>query len=245
MHDGRPFSLIDHYRKLWYFNFHRFEADNYHLMREYFARLFIDEIEEFMPLSGMRTLDVGGATGAFCRILHAERGCRACNLDPNPGRTVWADTVVASAEHIPFGDDAFDLVMCRGVLEHIPDSAQGPSLHEMFRVTRPGGICYVVIPPWYNPHAGHQLKPFHALPFPLAKRLREAFSGRKIEAGSCAELSLYRITHARMMRLIRSTPFRVLATHDVHFRLHALTRVPVLREVLVPAISYILVKIRS
>jgi hypothetical protein len=54
MHHKRSSSLIDHYRKLWFFNFHRFEADNYRLMSEYFAELFIDEIEEFMPLSGRR-----------------------------------------------------------------------------------------------------------------------------------------------------------------------------------------------
>jgi len=147
-------------------------------MGEYFARVFITEIEEFMPLQGKKILDVGGATGVFCRILAQERDCEAVNLDPypdkcNPGEPVWPKTTVAFADDIPFNDKEFDLVVCRGVLEHVPTEKQQKSVDEMCRVAKFGGFCYILIPPWYNPHAGHELKPFHVLPFKLAKFLRQ------------------------------------------------------------------------
>jgi hypothetical protein len=40
---------------------------------------------------------------------------------------------------------------------------------DIYRVLKKGGIGYLVIPSWWNPHAGHGLKPFHVLPFPVAK----------------------------------------------------------------------------
>ena len=43
------------------------------------------------------------------------------------------------------------------------------------------GIGYFVIPPWYNPHAGHGLKPFHIFPFAIAKFLRNLFFKKESE----------------------------------------------------------------
>ncbi|MFQ6183662.1 class I SAM-dependent methyltransferase [Sinorhizobium meliloti] len=45
---------------------------------------------------------------------------------------------------IPFGDEKFDRVICSHVLEHVPDDRKGMS--EMFRVLKPGGIAYVMVP---------------------------------------------------------------------------------------------------
>ena len=235
-------SILDHYRRLLFFALHRFEGDNYRHMSEYFAGILISEIEEFAPMEGKRVLDVGGADGVFCEVLSRQRQCRATNLDPSPREIVWPDTVIARADRIPFDDNTFDFVICRGVLEHIPLDQQQLSVNEIHRVTRPGGLCHITIPPWYNPHAGHQLKPFHVLPFRVAKFLRKLIFRKSIPGGSYADVGLYPVTFRRMSRLIRSSGFAVLATRDTHLRLHFLTQLPLVRELAVPAASFILRK---
>lgn len=233
-------SLTDHFHKLWFFAFNRLKNDNYRLMREYFARIAIAEIEEFLPLWGKQVLDVGGARGEYCKVLRDQRECDAINIDPDPRDCIWPRTIVAYAHEMPFGDEQFDLVICRNVLEHIPHKLQLQSMREMCRLTRLGGICYVVIPPWYNPHAGHSLKPFHVFPFKMAKFLRQLLFRSRINAKSYAEALLYPITFSRMLNLISSSGFKVLATKNTLLRLHALTKIPLLREVLVPSVAFIL-----
>jgi SAM-dependent methyltransferase len=45
---------------------------------------------------------------------------------------------------VPFKDDAFDLIICVHVLEHVPDD--GRALREMERVLRPGGAAMILVP---------------------------------------------------------------------------------------------------
>jgi len=238
------FSIINHYKKLWFFNFNRFKDNNYARMSAYFAHVLLYEIEEFIPLWDKKVLDVGGATGEFCKFLSQVRRCDSTNLDPSPGNSVWPKTMVGNADNIPFTDNEFDVVICRGVLEHIPNKNHLKSMAEMYRVTKSGGLCYVLIPPWFNPHAGHELKPFHVLPFPLAKQLKELFSKQKIRAESLEDLNLYKITFKEMIKLISTTGFTLLSTRDTHFRLHVMTKIPIVRDLLVPAVAFILVKLR-
>ena len=235
-------NLFDHYRRLLFFSVNRLKGSNYQLMREYFAQILIMEIDEFMPLWNKKVLDVGGARGEFCKIVSDKRKCDATNLEPYPGKDVWHKTKIAFADNMPFDDDEFDLVICRGVLEHIPIEKQQQSVNEMYRVTKTGGICYIMIPPWYNPHAGHSLKPFHIFPFKLAKFLRQLFFRNKINGNSFEEAGLYPITFKRMLKMISTSGFNVVATKDTHFRLHFLTRIPVIREIAVPSAVFILAK---
>jgi SAM-dependent methyltransferase len=240
MERSRRKGILQHYGRLWFFLRRRYEDDNYRLMREYFAGILIDEIEEFLSLRGAAVLDVGGGRGEFCGVISRLRGARAVNLDPNyadPG--VWPDCLIASAERIPFADGAFDLVICRGVLEHIPPEIRPEAVREMRRVTRPGGFCYISIPPWLNPHAGHGLRPFHLLPFPAAKFLKERLCGYRTESKSYADEDLYPMTSRGTAGLIRDADLEVVATRDTHLRLHFLTKVPLLREVLVPVVSFV------
>ena len=246
--------LLSHYRKLLFFNFNRFKGDNYRLMREYLASILISEIEKFMPITNKKVLDIGGGRGEFCKILYEKRKCDAINLEPHPKENIigwdiklkkekiWPKTRVGFADKIPFGDNKFDLVICRGVLEHIPTNKQQKSMNEMYRVTKKNGFCYIMIPPRYNPHAGHLLKPFHIFPFKLAKFLRQLFFRNKIKANSYAEAHLYPITFKRMLKMISLTKFKIVGTKDTHFRLHFLTKIPLVREIMVPAVAFILKK---
>jgi len=235
-------NLINHYKKLWFYSLHRGEHDNYQKMREYFAQVLIIEIEEFMPLWDKNVLDVGGAKGVFCKVLNERRRCDATNLDPYPGKYIWPKTKIGFADNIPFDDNKFDLVICRGVLEHIPTEKQQKSVNEMHRVLKEKGICYIMIPPWYNPHAGHGLKPFHILPFKVGKFLRELIFKNKIETTSLAEEGLYPITFRKMLKMISNSDFKILDIKNTHFRLHFLTKIPLIREIMVPAAAFILTK---
>jgi ubiquinone/menaquinone biosynthesis C-methylase UbiE len=245
---------MKHYRTLLFYAFNRFKGNNYRRMREYLADVLISEVEEFMPLWKKKVLDVGGARGEFCRILNKKRKCNAINIDPEPAGYIggwdkklqedvlWPKTKVGVADKLPFRDNSFDLVICRGVLEHIPTDKQQKSVQEMYRVTKRKGFCYIMIPPWYNPHAGHTLKPFHVIPFKAAKFLRQTFFGTKIKARSLEEEYLYPVTFSRMRKMILNAHFRIAATRDTHLRFHFVTKIPVLREIAVPAVSFILKK---
>ena len=247
MENGK-INLWNHYRKLWSFAFNRFKGNNYQLMGEYLAEILITEIEEFAvnsnftPLWNKNVLDVGGARGEFCRVISERRKCNSINLDPYLGKYIWPKTIIGIADSMPFKDNTFDLVICRGVLEHIPTEKQHLSVNEIYRVTKTGGICYILIPPWYNPHAGHGLKPFHILPFGLAKYLRQLIFRKKINENSFEEVGLYTITFKRMLKMISTSGFEVRVTKDTHFRLHFLTRIPVIREIAVPSVAFILTK---
>jgi len=91
--------------------------------------------------SGSRGLCVGaGSTRLHPAVI---------NLD-----LVWGETidVCASAEHLPFPDEAFDLVLSQEVLEHVRDPFQAMS--EMKRVLKKGGILYCQVPFIIGYHPG-------------------------------------------------------------------------------------------
>jgi SAM-dependent methyltransferase len=237
-------GILHHYRTLIYYTFRRFRPGNYAKMQAYFARVAIGDLERFLPLAGKAVLDVGGGNGHFCRVLETERpGCRATNLEPADNMTgeIWHDTLRAGAEAIPREDATFDAVLCLGVIEHLPPAVKTRALSEMHRVLKPGGFAYIVTQPWWNPNAGHHLKPFHVLPFPLAKFLREKlFSNEgRIRGGSYADEQLYPSTFRGMRGLIEAAGLRYVAGIDIHLRLNFLTRIPLVREFFVPAVGFV------
>ncbi|MBI4650446.1 class I SAM-dependent methyltransferase [Candidatus Desantisbacteria bacterium] len=235
-------NILSHYKKLWFFTFNRLKDNNYQLMREYFAEVLIEELEEFISLENKKILDVGGARGEFCKIIFDKSKSDITNLDPYPGDVIWEKTVVGFADKIPFPDNEFDLIISRGVLEHIVHEKQQESLNEMYRVTKQNGICYIMIPPWYSPNGGHALKPFHVFPFKIAKALREFFFRNKIDAKSYSDIPLYPVSFSKMLKMIKASGFKILATRDTHFKLHFVTKIPGLREVAVLAAVFILQK---
>ena len=45
-----------------------------------------------------------------------------------------------------------------------------------------------------------------------------------------------------MLKMIKVSGFQLVTTRDTHLRLHGLTKIPLLREVAVPAVTFILKK---
>jgi SAM-dependent methyltransferase len=74
-------------------------------------------VEWCEPEKGVKALDVATGGGHVARRLR-EEGATVVTLDPSPG--MQAD-VVASAEHIPFADGSFDVVVSRIAPHHFAD----------------------------------------------------------------------------------------------------------------------------
>lgn len=67
----------------------------------------------------------------------------AGEVDPD----ATAVTVTGDGTGLPFGDDAFDHIICSEVMEHIPDDAA--AARELARVLKPGGSIAVTVPTWF------------------------------------------------------------------------------------------------
>jgi ubiquinone/menaquinone biosynthesis C-methylase UbiE len=86
-------------------------------------------VEMCNPHAGVKALDVASGGGHVARRLR-EQGAEVVTLDPSPG--MGAD-VVAPAEHIPFADGSFDVVVCRIAPHHF--ESIGEAVGEMARVS--------------------------------------------------------------------------------------------------------------
>ena len=95
---------------------------------------------------GMRALDVGSGPGALTAALAERLGeARVAAAEPSEpfaeacrARLPGVQVVAASAEELPFADDAFDATLSQLVVNFMPDPEAG--VRKMARVTRPGGV---------------------------------------------------------------------------------------------------------
>ena len=111
---------------------------------QWHTRVFMDRIAELVRRSGAETvLDAGCGEGFVADHLKAAMPhLRITGLDASAGAVEYArehfahaaSYHVGSVYGLPFDDDAFDLVLCSEVLEHLdrPDDA----LDELARVAR-------------------------------------------------------------------------------------------------------------
>ena len=118
-------------------------------------------------------------------------------------------------------------------------------LDELHRVLKKDGVSRIVIPPWFSPHAGHKISPFHILPFRLAVYLAKHVMGKSTKAKSLQELGLYPITFSQMSKLIEKHGFKIIFCNDVLLRNHILTRIPIIREFLIPSAAFNIGKIQN
>jgi SAM-dependent methyltransferase len=86
-------------------------------------------VELCSPGEGVKILDVATGGGHVARRLR-EQGAEVVTLDPSPG--MRAD-VLASAEHLPFADGSFDVVVSRIAAHHFENLGQ--AIGEMARVS--------------------------------------------------------------------------------------------------------------
>jgi SAM-dependent methyltransferase len=96
-------------------------------------------------------------------VLHVERArLRLLQVAPNAGVMRWLKarpgvdvvsvdlcsplaSIQADITDMPFEDEAFDMVICSHVLEHVPDDRK--AISELFRSLRRGGKAILQVPP--------------------------------------------------------------------------------------------------
>lgn len=122
-------------------------------------------------LAEARCLDLGCGIGVIAEHL-ATVAREVVALEPEPSLIFQAPSALSRLQadglQLPFGDGAFDLVVCAQVYEHVADPVRLAS--EITRVLRPGGICYFSGPNRLWPYEYHYRAWFiHWLPHRLVK----------------------------------------------------------------------------
>ena len=69
-------------------------------------------------------------------------------LDPVPD---YDPDIVGDIHALPFADNSQDAIVCMSVLEHVEDPITATK--ELYRVLKPGGLCFVYVPFLYYYHA--------------------------------------------------------------------------------------------
>jgi SAM-dependent methyltransferase len=113
---------------------------------------------------GMDVLDVGSGPGALSAAVLSRVGPGSVTaVDPMPAfvealgqRLPTVRAMVAPAEALPFDDAAFDATLANLVVPFMADPSAG--VHEMLRVTRPGGTVAASV--WQHSEGASPLTPF-------------------------------------------------------------------------------------
>ncbi len=126
--------------------FSRFSEDE---IAQIGARYF--DVLDPQLLDGARVLDAGCGTGRWSKYL-AQHNCFIDAVDPSESVRSAAhllsdlDNIRISQttiDSLPFDDDTFDVIVCLGVLHHLPDPIEG--LAHLLAKLKPGGVllCYL------------------------------------------------------------------------------------------------------
>ncbi|HQU15932.1 MAG: class I SAM-dependent methyltransferase [Gammaproteobacteria bacterium] len=145
--------------------------------RQHKARTMVAVLEDYFdgPVNQRSVLNVGGSAGIIDDYLsrhfksvvgididadaieHAQRSFSNPNLTFEAG----------DAMNLRFAEGTFDVVISSQVYEHVPDA--GKMMEEIYRVLKPGGVCYFAASNrlrWNEPH--YDLPLLSVIPRPLA-----------------------------------------------------------------------------
>ena len=146
--------------------------------RERKARTMVAVLADHYGIERLVTLvalTVGGSTGVLDNHLADHLGA-VNSIDIDAPAVAYAQCTyqksnlhfsVGDAMRLAFGDACFDVVICSQVYEHVPRAER--MMEEIFRVLKPGGVCYFAANNrlmWNEPH--YHLPLLSVLPRPLA-----------------------------------------------------------------------------
>ena len=120
-----------------------------------FHRTLAERIAALEPES---FLDAGCGEGFVARVLRRrlpDLALTGCDLSPSAARLAAAQNpnacfAAASLLVLPFPDDAFDVVGCFEVLEHLPGAGPERALQELARVARRAVVVSVPYEPFFS-----------------------------------------------------------------------------------------------
>jgi ubiquinone/menaquinone biosynthesis C-methylase UbiE len=162
----RMYRLEDTY--WWFVGRHRLiEA----LFRRYFGA------PDSAAAASRTLLDVGCGTGAMSARL--TRWGKVVSADFSPlalqfsQRRGLRHLVGADAMRLPFQSDSFDAIIALDILEHLPDDQA--AMCEFFRVLKPGGRVFVLVPAYRHLWSEHDVALMHHRRY-VRRELAERFT---------------------------------------------------------------------
>ncbi len=261
------------------FEFHADTQVYYNYQTENANKYVIPFIERTFPLrEGMRVLEIGCGEGGVLRAF-LQRGCAGMGVELAAGRARNANEFLK--EYAPDGQPlviakniydvndvetelggAFDLIVMKDVIEHIPDQAR--LLAWLQKFLRPNGCIYFGFPPWQMPFGGHQqicknkwlskLPYYHLLPVFLYRWLLRMGGESPEMVKELLEIKETGISIERFERIARDTRYQVQdETHyfinpiyEYKFKLKPriqsglIRRIPFLRNFLTTCVFYLI-----
>ncbi len=112
------------------------------------------------PLAGKSVLDVGCGYGGVLSAIaasHPLRRALGVDLDDSmvrEGKAKSPGVVLETRDFFGLGEETFDLILMRDVLEHMPDTAG--ALRKAAELLAPGGRIFASFAPFRSPFGGHQ-----------------------------------------------------------------------------------------
>jgi 2-polyprenyl-3-methyl-5-hydroxy-6-metoxy-1,4-benzoquinol methylase len=135
-------------------NYEKFQTSN-PVVRRLIDRFYTGVLAEVEAADADSVLDAGCGEGETFARLGAALPTRAGAVDIDAKAVAFTaerfpsiDVAQHSLDDLPFDDDAFDLVLCLEVLEHIPDPAS--ALRELARVAGSRLVVSVPHEPWFR-----------------------------------------------------------------------------------------------
>lgn len=140
-------------------------------------------VRQYVDLDGARILDAGCGLGLYMRrfrdFTKHVYGVDVDHEKVREARETLSHVQCASAEHLPFAANAFDVVFSHEVLEHVDDDVG--AVREIYRVLRPGGRLVIFAPNrWYpfETHGVYWRGQYHFGNIPLVNYLPTAWRDR-------------------------------------------------------------------
>lgn len=106
-------------------------------------RLISLYLSDVLDLSGKRLLHMAPDWGLYFWLKGRAASYTSCDIDPS-SYTVVHGVEYADIMAMPYPDDAFDVVLCSHILEHIPDDAG--AIRELRRITADDGVVLLMVP---------------------------------------------------------------------------------------------------
>ena len=122
-------------------------------------------------------LDIGCSGGRYIQLLIAN-GFRPCGIDTSTTAIRYADSLfgqnamfsTASATHLPFKEDVFDIVLCIELLHHFDDCYLEKILEDISYLIKPGGTLICDVRNSLNPVLWHSYRKRDGRHFTLKTR---------------------------------------------------------------------------
>ncbi|MCH8059509.1 MAG: class I SAM-dependent methyltransferase [Proteobacteria bacterium] len=170
-----------------------------------------------LDLETLSCVDIGCGSGGISYHL-AQSFKSVCGVDLEPWPR-WQEFMAQqsnlsfreeSIESLGLADDSVDVVICNQVYEHVPSPES--LIAQVYRILRPGGICYFAGPNLLYPIEPHVHWPFiHWIPRRLALAIIETFAPDKI-------LDAYSTTYWRLRHWLRAFTIVDAVPHLVKHR---------------------------